>query len=135
MLSNNYYPTFKRDNVSLHTDEIVSVNGKTIETKDGSFRELDVLVLATGFDYTLNFPPGYWIGRGGIDIPTAWHDNPTTYYGTFIPDAPNFYMLCGPTTIIGKFDNQGTHLTMLSFNYRHTDTLASSSPCCCYAHN
>ncbi|KAG0039620.1 hypothetical protein BGZ82_007348 [Podila clonocystis] len=100
VLSNTYYPTFKRDNVSLHTDEIVSVNGKTIETKDGSFRELDVLVLATGFDYSLNFPSGYWIGRGGVDIPAIWHDNPTTYYGTFIPNAPNFYLLCGPASII-----------------------------------
>ncbi|KAF9026587.1 hypothetical protein BGZ52_006412 [Haplosporangium bisporale] len=100
VLSNNYYPTFKRDNVSLHTDEIVSINGKTIETKDGSFRELDVLVLATGFNYTLNFPPGYWIGRDGIDIPANWHGNPTIYNGTFIPNAPNFYLLCGPTSII-----------------------------------
>ncbi|KAF9312647.1 hypothetical protein BG003_006080 [Podila horticola] len=100
VLSNTYYPTFKRDNVSLHTDEIVSINGKTIETKDGSFRELDVLVLATGFDYSLNFSPGYWIGRGGVDIPAIWHDDPTTYYGTFIPNAPNFFVLCGPASII-----------------------------------
>ncbi|KAF9304099.1 hypothetical protein BGZ74_002339 [Mortierella antarctica] len=100
LLSNTYYPTFKRDNVSLHTDEIVSINGKTIEIKDGSFRELDVLVLATGFNYSLNFPPGCWIGRGGVDIPTIWHDNPTTYYGTFIPNAPNFFLLCGPNSVV-----------------------------------
>ncbi|KAG0091944.1 hypothetical protein BGZ93_008565 [Podila epicladia] len=100
VLSNTYYPTFKRDNVSLHTDEIVSINGKTIETKDGSFRELDVLVLATGFDYSMNFPPGSWIGRDGVDIPSIWRDNPATYYGTFIPNAPNFFLLCGPNSIV-----------------------------------
>lgn len=102
VLSDIYYPTFKRDNVSLHVDEIVSVKGNTIETEGGSFRELDVLVLATGFDWFQCFPPGYWFGRGGIDIPVSWGENVTTYYGTCTPTAPNFFMVWGPNSGIGK---------------------------------
>ncbi|KAF9417652.1 hypothetical protein BGZ94_009913 [Podila epigama] len=96
VLSNTYYPTLKRDNVTLHQDAIVSVKDKTIETKDGSFRELDVLVLATGFDWISNFPPGYFMGRGGIDIAVNWGENVTTYFGTCVPNAPNFFLIWGP---------------------------------------
>ncbi|KAG0345254.1 hypothetical protein BG004_003850 [Podila humilis] len=98
VFSNTYHPTFKRDNVSLHVDEVVSVKGKTIETADGSIRELDVLVLATGFDWVAIFPPEYWFGRNGIDIPVSWGENVTTYYGTCTPNAPNFFMVWGPNS-------------------------------------
>ncbi|KAF9205168.1 hypothetical protein BGZ49_004387 [Haplosporangium sp. Z 27] len=98
VLSDDFYPALKKQNVSLHQHEIVSIKGRTIETSDGSTQDLDVLILATGFDWISNFPPGYWIGRGGVDISEYWGGNPTTYYGTCVPHAPNFFLLWGPNS-------------------------------------
>lgn len=102
VLSDKYYPTLKRPNVTLHRDPIRTISGKTIETEDGSKRELDILVLATGFEWLSNFPAGYWTGRGGIDIATNWGENPTTYFGTCVPNAPNFFLIWGPNAGICK---------------------------------
>ncbi|KAG0015746.1 hypothetical protein BGZ80_009652 [Entomortierella chlamydospora] len=98
VLSDDFYPVLKRPNVSLHQDEIVSIKGNTIETSDGSTCELDVLILATGFDWISNFPEGYWIGRSDIDITKSWGGSPVTYYGTCVPHAPNFFLIWGPNS-------------------------------------
>ncbi|KAG0273143.1 hypothetical protein BGZ95_011040 [Linnemannia exigua] len=98
ILSDTFFPTFKKSNVRLHSEPIVSVEGKKIKTRDGVERELDVLVLATGFDWVSNFPPGYLTGRNGIDISTNWGESPTTYYGTTVPLAPNFFLIWGPNS-------------------------------------
>ncbi|KAF9924472.1 hypothetical protein FBU30_005570 [Linnemannia zychae] len=98
ILSDTFFPTLIKPHVHLHTDPIVSVEGKKIKTRDGSEREVDVLILATGFQYTENFPKGYFIGRNGVDIATFWGDSPTTYYGTVAPMAPNFFLIWGPSS-------------------------------------
>ncbi|KAI1314915.1 hypothetical protein EDD11_001552 [Mortierella claussenii] len=98
VLSDKYFLTFKRSNVHLHQDPITSIHGTTVETRSGSKTELDVLVLATGFEWVSNFPVGYWIGKAGKDIATSWGGSPTTYYGTCVPNAPNFFLLWGPNS-------------------------------------
>ncbi|KAG0051915.1 HIR complex subunit [Gryganskiella cystojenkinii] len=99
VLSDKYYPTFKKPNVRLHRAGIISIKDRMIKTsEEGSERELDVLILATGFDWISNFPIGYWTGRGGVDIATEWGESPTTYYGTCVPHAPNFYLIWGPNS-------------------------------------
>ncbi|KAF9358578.1 hypothetical protein BGX34_008871 [Mortierella sp. NVP85] len=97
VLSDTYYPALKRPNVTLHRDPIRTVGAKTIETEDGSKQEVDILVYATGF-VPINFPVGYWKGRGGIDIAENWGESPTTYYGTCVPNAPNFFLIWGPNS-------------------------------------
>ncbi|KAG0345253.1 hypothetical protein BG004_003849 [Podila humilis] len=103
ILSSTYYPTLLRDNVSLHTDDIVSIKGKTIETKSGSARELDVLILATGFDHRFNFVPGYWFGRGGVDIAESWGETPGAFNGTFVQGSPNFFLLGSYGSVVAHF--------------------------------
>ncbi|KAF9585250.1 hypothetical protein BGW38_003211 [Lunasporangiospora selenospora] len=115
VLSNSFYPTFQKPNVTLHKDTITSIEGRTIKTADGSEKELDVLVLATGFEWVGNFPIGYWIGRNGIDISEKWGENPTTYYGTCVPNAPNFYLTWGPNS--GILHHSQTHMLEIQVNY------------------
>ncbi|KAF9917412.1 hypothetical protein BX616_001081 [Lobosporangium transversale] len=98
VLSDTFFPALKLPHVHFHQDPIVKVSGKTIETKDGSKNELDVLILATGFNWLAGYPVGYWTGRGGVDIATSWGHSPTTYYGTCVPDAPNFFLIWGPNS-------------------------------------
>ena len=47
--SNTYYPALDADNTELVTDPIAKVTGNAIVTADGVEREIDVLVVATGF--------------------------------------------------------------------------------------
>ncbi|KAG0035935.1 hypothetical protein BGZ82_004919 [Podila clonocystis] len=97
-LSNAYYPALGRDHVEYFKEEIVEVHEQAITTDNGSTREMDVLILATGFDIPCNFPNGQWIGRGGVDIAGEWIDQggAFTFYGVMTPKAPNFFMIWGP---------------------------------------
>ena len=55
--SNDYYRTFTRAHVELETTAIERITPTGMVTADGREREIDVLVLATGFDmWDANFP-------------------------------------------------------------------------------
>ncbi|KAF9419068.1 hypothetical protein BGZ76_004300 [Entomortierella beljakovae] len=79
VLSDEFYPIIKLPHVSLHSSPIVSINGNTLETEDGSKQELDVLILATGYQRTGNFPNKFWFGRGGVEIVKHWDGDPRAY--------------------------------------------------------
>ncbi|KAF9932956.1 hypothetical protein FBU30_006942 [Linnemannia zychae] len=96
VLSNTFYPTLTRDHVEYHREEITDVSGNKITTADGETRELDILIMATGFAIPKNFPPGYWVGKGGVDITDTWAPIARTYFGVCTPGAPNFFMAWGP---------------------------------------
>lgn len=48
-VSSSYLQTFNRDNVDLITDPIETITRTGIRTRGGAERDIDVLVLATGF--------------------------------------------------------------------------------------
>ncbi|KAG0301121.1 hypothetical protein BGZ97_002939 [Linnemannia gamsii] len=106
VLSNNFYSALTQEHVEYHREAIVKVSGNRITTADDETRELDVLILATGFAIQKNFPPGYWIGRGGVDVTETWMPVARTYFGTCTPRAPNFFMTWGPMS--GSFHQSVT---------------------------
>jgi cyclohexanone monooxygenase len=97
--SNDWYPALAADNVDLVTDPIAKVTGSSIVTADGAEREIDVLVVATGF-YTTELPITEHItGRAGQTLADRWREHGmAAYKGTTIPDFPNLFMLVGPNT-------------------------------------
>ncbi|RMF18386.1 MAG: NAD(P)/FAD-dependent oxidoreductase [Gammaproteobacteria bacterium] len=103
LLSNDWYPTFNRPNVSLHTEGIEQVEADGIRLKNGERLEADVLVTATGFvvdprKYLMDVPI---IGRSGRDIKAVWADLPHAYKGITVPDFPNLFQMTGPNTGLG----------------------------------
>lgn len=100
------YETFNRDNVSLvRIDEnpIAHFSEKGIVTEDGELHELDVLVLATGFDAVDgNYKRTDIRGRGGEQLRDHWTDAPTSYLGMTTAGFPNMFMILGPN---GPFTN------------------------------
>jgi len=100
------YETFNRDNVSLvRIDEnpIAHLTEKGIVTEDGELHELDVLILATGFDAVDgNYKRTDIRGRGGRQLKEAWADGPTSYLGMTTAGFPNMFMILGPN---GPFTN------------------------------
>ncbi|MDP3891012.1 NAD(P)/FAD-dependent oxidoreductase [Nocardioides sp.] len=102
LISNTWYPTLDADHVDLVTDRITKVAGNTIVTADGAEREVDVLIVATGF-YTTDQPIGHHIrGRGGRTLADTWADaGMAAYKGTTIHGFPNLFQIVGPNTGLG----------------------------------
>ena len=74
-----------------------------MRTSDGKTHELDVLILATGFDAVDgNYMAMDLRGRGGRSINEAWADAPTSYLGVSTAGFPNMFMILGPN---GPFTN------------------------------
>ena len=71
--------------------------------KDGELRELDVLVVATGFRVDSFIRPTTVLGRGGVNLDDVWAENPVAYMSISIPEMPNFFMLNGPNGPVGNF--------------------------------
>ena len=97
--SNDYYPALDSDNTDLVTDPIAKMTGNAIVTADGVEREIDVLVVATGF-YTTELPiTEHVTGRSGQTLAERWRaTGMAAYKGTTIPDFPNLFLLVGPNT-------------------------------------
>ena len=65
LISNEYYPALRQPNVGLVTDPIVAITPHGIRTADGTERELDTLILGTGF-HVSDMPWARWMhGRDG----------------------------------------------------------------------
>ena len=97
LMDNGWYRMLRNPRVELVDNPITRIEGRTVVTADGTAREADVLVMATGFD-TLRMISTYeTIGRSGRSLREAWEDdNAKAYMGTVVPDFPNFFMLYGP---------------------------------------
>ena len=102
LISNTYYPALDRDDVELVTDGIAEVTPTGIVTKDGTHREVDALVVATGF-YTTDQPIAHHIkGRDGRTLADAWAESGmNAYKGTTISGFPNLFQIVGPNTGLG----------------------------------
>lgn len=103
VISTGYYDAVQKKNVEYHRGHISKIQGNIITLEDGSTQELEVLILATGFDTSFNFPVGLWTGRGGIDMSTHWSKSAMTYFGVCAPNAPNFFMGWGPQSGSRKY--------------------------------
>jgi cation diffusion facilitator CzcD-associated flavoprotein CzcO len=96
--SNTYYPTFTRPNVELVTESIARIEPDGIVTSDGKKREIDTLVLATGFSlWEKNFPAIEVVGKGRLNLGAWWRQNRfQAYEGISVPGFPNLFSLPSP---------------------------------------
>jgi len=96
LFSNDYYAAVQRENVELVTDGIAEVREHSIVTEDGREREVDAIVLATGFD-AADVKAPFPIRAGERALP----DGSDAYLGTTFAGFPNFFMIIGPNTGLG----------------------------------
>lgn len=102
LISNAYYPALDRDNVDLVTDGIAEVKANSIVTADGTEREIDALVVATGFHVTDS--PAYQgiYGKGGKTLAQTFEEQGQQgYKGAAVANYPNMFFLVGPNTGLG----------------------------------
>ncbi|MCT2581964.1 flavin-containing monooxygenase [Actinophytocola gossypii] len=102
LFSNTYYPAIQQPNVELVTDSIVRVQGNSVVTADGREREVDAIILGTGFHATDRpIARRVWNDRGDSLARTWAADGMTAYRGTTVSGFPNLFMLLGPNTTLG----------------------------------
>jgi cation diffusion facilitator CzcD-associated flavoprotein CzcO len=101
LLSNNFYPALTRPNVELVTDAIDEVTPRGVRTADGTVREVDALILGTGFRVTEYLSPMRIVGRGGKELNATWRESLRTYLGITVAGFPNMFLLMGPNTGLG----------------------------------
>jgi 4-hydroxyacetophenone monooxygenase len=98
---NHWYKMLKRPNVSLVNDPVSHITESAIVMKDGTVHEVDVIIVATGFQAAKMLWPMDIKGRDGLTIRHAWgDDDPRAYKGITVPGFPNMFVICGPNTAL-----------------------------------
>lgn len=101
LLSDDFYPAVSQPNVEVITDAIREIRPSSIVTHDGTEREVDVIILATGF-HVADVPiAGRVCGRDGRPLSEVWRDGAGAYLGAAVSGFPNLFFLIGPNTGLG----------------------------------
>ena len=103
IFSAHYYNAVQEPGVTLEVQAIERIEPTGVRMTDGTFHELDVLALATGFKVDQFVRPIRFFGEGGIDLQDLWAEGPRAYYAVTIPHFPNLCLLNGPTGPVGNF--------------------------------
>ena len=102
-----YYQQFNRDNVDvidIKANPIARLDGNSVILEDGESVELDMLILATGFDAgDGNYMRLKLMGADGVSIQEHWKDGARSFLGIMNSNFPNMFMVNG---FGGAFANQ-----------------------------
>jgi len=86
--------------VEVIASALAEVREHTVVAADGTEREVDTIIFATGF-HVSDFPAARMInGRQG-NLHELWHGSPEAFRGTTIAGFPNLFLLVGPNTGLG----------------------------------
>lgn len=113
LLSNDYFKSFNEPNLELVTEPIARITNNAVVTDDGVEREVDLIVMATGFAATKFAATVDITGRDGVSIVDAWSEGAQAYLGVTTVGFPNFFMLYGPNM------NNGSIIRMLEYQTEH----------------
>lgn len=98
-IGDRYFESFNRpdvDLVNLRKEPLVEFTRRGVRTTEREI-ELDMVVLATGFDASTGaFLRMDLRGRGGRRLADHWAAGPRTYLGVAVHGFPNLFMVAGP---------------------------------------
>ncbi|GAA6006877.1 hypothetical protein JCM10207_009123 [Rhodosporidiobolus poonsookiae] len=124
-----YLEALVAPNVDFISTGIKRITETGIEANDGTHRDYDTIVCATGFDTSFR-PRIPIIGKNGSNVQDLWEDVPTHYLSMFVgPDHPNYFCINGPNSSLGSgsllilFEKEVDYLTkvidkMVRENYK-----------------
>ena len=120
LISNDWYPMLARENVDVITDGIAEVRENAIVTADGTVREVDAIVLATGFHVTDSPTFERIVGANGRTLADVWDESgQQAYKGAAVSGFPNLLFVIGPNCGLG-------HSSMIYMIESHLNYLASA---------
>ena len=98
VISDDYYRALRSPKVRLIPHGCKELTRTGAKDADGGEHELDVVVLATGFD-AANYLGGIRVvGEGGQELHASWSGEARAYLGMMVPGFPNFFIMYGPNT-------------------------------------
>ena len=120
LISNTWYPMLARDNVDLVTDGIAEIRENAIVSTDGTVREVDAIIVATGFHVTDSPTFRRIVGTEGRSLADVWDEHgQQAYKGTAVTGFPNMLLVVGPNTGLG-------HSSMIYMIESHVNYLADA---------
>jgi cation diffusion facilitator CzcD-associated flavoprotein CzcO len=84
----------------VHEVPIKRVTASTIEFENGRTIDVDVVICATGFDTSFQYPFSV-IGRNGRKLNEEWTPHPRTYLAACTDGFPNLFFSFGPHSAVG----------------------------------
>lgn len=100
LLANNYYPSVAQKNVDVITEGIDEIGETFVKTKDGKNRDVDAIILGTGFQVT-EMPFSKVVKSPMGKLSEIWNGSPFAHLGITVHGYPNLFMLLGPSTGLG----------------------------------
>ncbi len=102
LLSNDYYDALYRADVHLVRGGATEVTRTGVRGADGVLRDVDAVILCTGFQASESVAPFPLRGRDGLDLADAWGtDGAAAYLGSAVAGFPNLFLLAGPNSGLG----------------------------------
>ncbi|WP_375487943.1 flavin-containing monooxygenase [uncultured Jatrophihabitans sp.] len=120
LISNTWYPMLAQDNVELVTDGIAEIRENAIVGTDGTVREVDAIVVATGFHVTDSPTFERIVGADGRTLAQVWAEHgQQAFRGAAVHGFPNMLFVVGPNTGLG-------HSSMVYMIESHVNYLSSA---------
>ncbi len=101
LLSNDYYPAVAKPNVEVLATGVERVRGRAVVGSEGEAREVDTIILGTGFHVTDPPMAARVRGSDGRSLAETWVGSPEAYRGTSTAGFPNAFGVLGPNLAIG----------------------------------
>ncbi|MEU9884004.1 NAD(P)/FAD-dependent oxidoreductase [Sphaerisporangium sp. NPDC051011] len=98
VVSDTYYRALRSPKVELVPCAVADVTPTGVVDAKGKKHDLDMIVLATGFDAANFLSTFRVIGEKGVDLRDQWKEGAEALYGLMTPNFPNFFMIFGPNT-------------------------------------
>jgi cation diffusion facilitator CzcD-associated flavoprotein CzcO len=98
LISNDFYPALAKPNVELVASAVREVRERSLVAEDGTEREVDAIIFATGFETSESPVLRRIRGRDGRSIHEVWDGRPRFHRATTIAGFPNFFNLCSAGT-------------------------------------
>jgi 4-hydroxyacetophenone monooxygenase len=86
-----------RSNVQLVRDPVTSIEPGAVRSGDDRY-EVDVIVMATGFETDDMSSSVQIVGRQDRTLSEQWGKAPSAHLGIMVPGFPNFFIMYGPGT-------------------------------------
>jgi len=120
LISNDWYPMLAKERVDLVTDGIAEIREKAVVSNDGTVREVDAIIVATGFHVTDSPTYEHVIGADGRSLAAVWQEHgQQAYKGATVAGFPNMFFVIGPNTGLG-------HSSMVYMAESHINYVASA---------
>lgn len=100
--SNEWYPALAKPNVDVVAGALTEVKGSTLTGSDGTVRDVDVIILGTGFEVAEPPIAQRVHNREGNSMAEVWQGSPEGYMGTMVAGCPNGFLMFGPNIAVSS---------------------------------